>query len=87
MNTEKMDEMKKAEDAGSGAVSEEMAIDEGFAKLEEIIRVLEDRNTPLEQATSSWKYGMEILKVCNEKIDLVDKKVKMLTEEGEIGQL
>ena len=87
MNTEKMDEMKKAEDAGSGAVSEEMTIDEGFAKLEEIIRVLEDRNTPLEQAFSSWKYGMEILKVCNEKIDLVDKKVKMLTEEGEIGQL
>ena len=67
--------------------TQEMTIEEGFSRLEEIIRVLEDRATPLEEAFASWRCGMDILKQCSEKIDLVDKKVRVLSGEGVESEL
>lgn len=69
--------MKKAEE------KKEMSLEEGFQTLEEIITDLNREDISLEEAFQSYSKGMELLKACNDQIDLVEKKVTVLSGEGE----
>ena len=69
-----MEEKKKEED---------LTLEDSFEKLEELLAVLEDRETTLENAFQMYKEGMELLKSCNEKLDTVEKKMQMINEEGD----
>ena len=40
----------------------------------------------LEDSFVQYKKGMELLKVCNEKIDAIEKKVLILNGEGETDE-
>lgn len=68
--------------SGSGRTLEET-----LAALEEVLAVLEDPSTPLEASFEAYQKGMKLLKECEERIDLVEKKVIMLEEEGDNGEL
>ena len=52
--------------------------------LEELFAKLESGDTSLEESFGLYQKGMEMLKLCNEKIDTVEKKVQVLEENGEI---
>ena len=69
-----MEEKKKEED---------LTLEDSFEKLEELLAILEDRETTLENAFQTYKEGMELLKSCNEKLDTVEKKMQMINEEGD----
>ncbi len=60
-----------------------LSLEEHFAKLEETITRLEDDNISLEEAFQAYSQGMELLKACNEQIDQVEKKVLVLSGNGE----
>ena len=62
-------------------------LEEGFAKLEEIIAALEKEDISLEEAFQTYSEGMTLLKSCNEQIDRVEKKVLKLSEQGELEEL
>ena len=62
-------------------------LEETFASLEEVLAVLEDPSTPLEASFEAYQKGMQLLKECEKRIDLVEKKVILLGEEGESGEL
>ena len=62
-------------------------LEETLAALEDVLAVLEDPSTPLEASFEAYQKGMKLLKECEERIDLVEKKVIMLGEEGENGEL
>lgn len=64
---------------------EELTLEEGFEKLDEILAALESREITLEDSFSTYAKGMELLKKCNDKIDMVEKKVQLINEEGELS--
>ena len=45
----------------------------------------EKQEMTLEESFQNYQRGMELLKKCNEKIDLVEKKMQLINEEGELS--
>lgn len=64
---------------------EELTLEEGFEKLDEILSALESREITLEDSFSTYAKGMALLKKCNDKIDMVEKKMQLINEEGEMS--
>ena len=54
-----------------------------FEQLDEIVEKLEGENVSLEDSFGLYHKGMDLLKVCNEKIDTIEKKMLILDENGE----
>ena len=61
---------------------EALSLEESFSRLEEIVEALEQDALPLEEAFLKYQQGMQLLKRCNEKIDLVEKKVQVMNGDG-----
>lgn len=47
---------------------------------------MEDKDIPLEESFQKYQEGMQLLKSCKDKIDLVEKKILMLNEEGQLEE-
>ena len=58
-------------------------IEELFAKLDGIIEELQEPDVSLEDSFLLYESGMKTLRVCNEKVDRVEKELQMLNEQGE----
>lgn len=54
-----------------------------FEELDEIVGKLEGENISLEESFQMYHKGIDLLKECNEKIDTIEKKMKILDEDGE----
>ena len=65
---------------------EELTLEEGFQKLDELLERLEDREIFLEESFQAYKQGMELLKYCSGKIDTVEKKMLQMNEDGELSE-
>lgn len=57
-----------------------MAIEETFESLNEIISILENKNTSLEDAFSQYEKGVKLVKEANEALNVVEKKILVLQE-------
>lgn len=57
-------------------------LEESFAKLDDIAKKLEDDTISLEESFALYQEGMKLLKLCNDSIDKVEKKIIMLEQEG-----
>ena len=66
---------------------ERMTVEEGFEKIEEILRKMESRDFPLEESIGRYEEGMKLLKFCNERISRVEKQVMKLDEDGRLKPL
>ena len=44
---------------------------------------MEDRDSSLEDTFSLSESGIKMVKACNEKIERVEKKIQILSEEGQ----
>lgn len=66
---------------------EELTIEQGFEEIEAILKKMESREISLEESFALYQRGMEQLKLCNDKIQKVEKQVMMLNEEGELEPL
>ena len=64
-----------------------MSIEENFAKLEETLDVLASDEVSLEEAFAAYSEGMKLLKLCNDQIDKVEKKVLKLSQDGSLTTL
>ena len=62
---------------------EERDLEGLFAELEETVKKLESDEISLEGSFALYQKGMELLRKCNDKIDMVEKKVQILDEYGE----
>lgn len=65
---------------------QELSLEQAFEQLEHITSALEDENISLEESFNIYEKGMKLLKLCNEKIDKVEKKVLKLNEEGGLDE-
>ncbi len=57
-----------------------------FAQLEAVIERLESEEISLEDAFRAYSEGMELLQFCNASIDMVEKKVLKINENGELNE-
>lgn len=63
-----------------------LSIEETLKELETIIEKMEDRDSSLEDTFALYEAGMKMVKMCSEKIEKVEKKIEILSEEGQSGQ-
>ena len=69
---------------GNGQVKEgQQTLQEIFAQLDEVIAGMEQEEVSLEETFELYHKGMDMLKLCNERIDKVEKKMLLLDNEGE----
>ncbi len=66
------------------AVPEDLTVEESFAQLDSLVQQMENGNPSLEESFQLYARGMELLKHCNEKIDLVEKKMLQISEDGKL---
>ena len=64
--------------------NEEFSLEESFEKIDMLTQRLQEGGIPLEESLKIWKEGMELLKKCSDQIDLTEKKVMQIKEDGEI---
>ncbi len=62
--------------------SKKRSIEESFSYLDEILEKLEDPDIPLEESFTLYEKGMKVLKETTEAIDDVEKRVKLIDDEG-----
>ena len=64
--------------------NEEFSLEESFEQLDEMIGRLQEGGITLEESFRIWKEGMELLKKCSSQIDLTEKSVMQIREDGEL---
>ena len=64
--------------------SEKKITFEGAMKrLEEIVRFLESGSAPLDDSLKAFEEGVSLVKFCNPELDNAEKRVKLLTFNGD----
>ena len=61
---------------------DELTFEEGMSRLEEITKDLENTELTLDEQFRLYKEGVELVKKCSDKLDTVEKEVKVLSSEG-----
>lgn len=56
-------------------------LEESFGELEKILQQLDKSDITLEESFDLYTKGMELIKVCNSKIETVEKKLRIIGEE------
>jgi len=64
----------------------DMSFEEALARLETIVRMLESGGAALDESLSVFEEGISLVKMCNEKLEAAEQKIKILTK-GEGGEL
>ena len=56
-----------------------------LSELETVIAKLEDSNTPLDEALKLYEKGISLVRVCNERLESAEQKIKILqSKDGQI---
>ena len=71
------------QNAAEDASGKEKGIEETLAELEALIEKMEDRSSTLEETFSCYERGMKLVKEASGKLDRVEKKLMILTEDGQ----
>ncbi|WP_308160434.1 MULTISPECIES: exodeoxyribonuclease VII small subunit [unclassified Bacillus (in: firmicutes)] len=60
-----------------------ISFEEAMTKLERIVDKLEEGDVPLEEAIIFYKEGMELSKLCHDKLKSVEEQLtQIITEDG-----
>lgn len=63
---------------------QDKTFEQAMLELEEIVEKLEEGDVPLEKAIAYYQEGMELSKICNDKLKNVQEKMTtILNEQGE----
>ena len=54
--------------------------EDAFSRLEEIVRIMEENETGLDESVKLYKEGMELAVFCGKKLDTASNTVKQLKE-------
>lgn len=65
---------------------QEMSVEESFAELDRLVEQMENGEASLEETFHLYARGMQLLKNCDSKIDLVEKKMLQISENGELSE-
>ena len=68
-------------------MAQELTLNEMLAVLEEQVKKLESDDISLEDSFKVYEEGMKTIRLCNEKIDRVEKKVLELNADGTLQEM
>ncbi|UOF92936.1 exodeoxyribonuclease VII small subunit [Fodinisporobacter ferrooxydans] len=60
----------------------ETTFETALNRLEQIVRQLESGELPLDQAIAQFQEGMQLAKVCRDRLDQAEQKIEMLVQEA-----
>ena len=60
----------------------EIMFNQAMEQLEEIVRQLEQGDVPLEEALTLYQKGMELSKVCHDKLQNAEKQLVTMMKDG-----
>ena len=60
-----------------------ITFESAIARLEEIVKALENGSAPLDQSLELFEEGVSLVKICNERLDKAEQKIKILATDGE----
>ena len=63
-----------------------MTLEKAFEELEVIIEKMNSKEVSLDDSFALYTEGTKLLKYCNEQLDKVEKKMLVLSEEGELHE-
>lgn len=66
--------------------SENKSFEEAMARLEEIVRLLENGKSSLDDSLSAFEEGISLVKYCNAKLTDAEQKVRILMQ-NEAGEM
>ena len=66
---------------------QELSVEEAFLELDQILKEMEHEDATLDQSFANYERGMRLIRLCNEKIDLVEKKVQMMNTDGSLSEM
>ncbi len=62
-----------------------ITFEKAIARLEEIVKALENGSAPLDQSLELFEEGVSLVKICNDRLDNAEQKIKILASDGEGG--
>ncbi len=60
----------------------QVSIEDLFEDLDGILSAMDDREVSLEDAFSLYERGMKRIRQCNERLDLVEKRMLVIARDG-----
>lgn len=66
---------------------QEKTLEMMLEEVEGILGRIQQRDISLEDSFALYQQGIEQLKLCNARIDAVEKKLLVLNENGQLGEL
>ena len=61
---------------------ENMSFESASARLAEIVKILEQGNSSLEESLKLYEEGVLLVRFCNDSLDSAEKKIKMLVSDS-----
>ena len=80
--------MSEYRNAGPAAIETEDreqaegSLEQMFEELDAILTAMDHQETTLDQAFALYEKGMLTIRRCNEKLDLVEKKMQVIAQNG-----
>jgi exodeoxyribonuclease VII small subunit len=65
---------------------QDMSFEEAMAKLESLVRSMENGNTRLEDVIASFEEAKRLSAYCQRKLETLKRKIEILTKDGPEGQ-
>jgi len=59
-----------------------VTFEQAITELESLIENIEINQTDLESALNNYKHGMELVKFCQEKLQDIEQKIKILDQDS-----
>lgn len=60
-----------------------MTFESASVRLEEIVKILENGNSSLEESLKLYEEGVLLVRFCNDSLDNAEKKIKMLVADSD----
>ena len=68
------------------ASAQELSFEDAMAKLESLVRSMENGNTRLEDVIASFEEAKRLSVYCQQKLETLKRKIEILTKDGPEGQ-
>lgn len=66
---------------------EKLSFEEALSRLEEIVKILEDPETPLEKSVELFQEGVTLAKLCSDKLAGIEERVAKIVIDGKVKEL
>ncbi|VVM07296.1 Exodeoxyribonuclease 7 small subunit [Methylacidimicrobium cyclopophantes] len=63
-----------------------LTFEEAFRKLQEIVARMESGDLPLEELLERYEEGMQLVKICSDKLSLAEQKITVLAQGANGGE-